>query len=46
MKDDVNDELHDGTPKIIILSDGVLNWNKVSKSSNKPKGDHATHFKS
>jgi hypothetical protein len=46
MKDDVNDEVPNGTPKILIPSNGVLNWNKVSKSSNKPKRNHATHFKS
>jgi len=40
----VNDEMLDGTPKILISFDGVLNWNKMSKSSNRPKGDHATHF--
>jgi hypothetical protein len=27
MKDDLNDELPNGTPKILILFNGVLNWN-------------------
>jgi hypothetical protein len=44
MKNDVNDEVPNGTPKILIPSNGVLNWNKMSKSNNKPKGNHATDF--
>ncbi len=44
MNDDLNDEMFNETPKIVILSDGVLNQNGVSKSNNKLKGDHATHF--
>jgi hypothetical protein len=44
MKDDLNDELPNGIPKTLILSNGVLNWNGVSKVGGKPKGDHATHF--
>jgi len=44
MKDDVNDEMPNAAPKILIPSNGVLNWNKVLKTSNKPKGDHATHL--
>jgi hypothetical protein len=46
MKDDMNDEVFNGTPKILIPSNGVLNWDKVLKSSDMAKGDHATHFKS
>ncbi len=38
MKDDVNDEVPNGNPKILILLDGVL------KLGGKPKGDHVTHF--
>ncbi len=38
MKDDVKVKMSNGTPKILILLDGVL------KSSDKPEGDHATHF--
>jgi len=45
MKDDVNDEVSNGTPKIIILSNGVVNWDGVLKSSNRLKGDHATHLR-
>ncbi len=44
MKDDVNDEVSNGIPKIIILSNGVVNWDGVLKSSNRLKGDHATHL--
>jgi hypothetical protein len=38
MKDDVNDEVPNGTPKILIPFDGVL------KLGDKPKGDHGTHL--
>jgi hypothetical protein len=44
MKDDVNDEVPDGTPKILILSNGVLNLDEVIKLGSKPKGDHVTHL--
>jgi hypothetical protein len=44
MKDDVNDEVPNGTPKILIICNGVVNWDGVLKSSGKQKGDHATHF--
>jgi len=42
MKDDLNDEVPNGTPKTLIPFNGVLNWDGVSKSSGKPKG--VTHF--
>ncbi len=32
------------TPKIIIPSDGVVNWDGVLKFGGRLKGDHATHF--
>jgi hypothetical protein len=44
MKDDMNNEISNGTPKILIPSNGVINWDGVLKSSNKSKGDHVTHF--
>ncbi len=44
MKDDVNDEVPNGTPKTLILSDGVENWDGVLKSGNRLKGDHVTHL--
>ncbi len=44
MKDDVNDGVPNGTPKTLILSNGVVIRDGVLKSSGRPKGDHATHF--
>jgi hypothetical protein len=44
MKDDVKDEIPNGTPKTQIPSDGVLNKDGVSKLGDKPKGGHAAHF--
>jgi hypothetical protein len=38
IKDDVNDEVPNGTLKILIPFYGVL------KLGGKPKGDHATHL--
>ncbi len=44
MKDDVNGEMPNGTPKTIIPSNGVVNWDGTLKSSNRLKGDHVTHL--
>jgi hypothetical protein len=44
MKDDVNNEVPNGTPKILIISDGVLNRDGVSKSNGRPEGDYVAHF--
>jgi hypothetical protein len=44
MKTNVNDLVPNGTPKTLISSDGVINWDGVLKSNGKPKGDHATHL--
>jgi hypothetical protein len=44
MKDDVNDEVPNGNPKILIHLYGVLNWEGVLKLGGKPKGGHVTHF--
>jgi hypothetical protein len=44
IKDDVNDEVPNGTPKILIPFYGVLNWDGVLKLGGKPKGDHGTHL--
>jgi hypothetical protein len=41
MKDDVNDEVPNWIPKIIIPCSGVLNLDGVIKLSNKLKRDHA-----
>ncbi len=37
MKDDVNDEMPNGTPKTLILSNGVVNWDGVLKLGDRPK---------
>jgi hypothetical protein len=44
MKDNVKDEMSNGTPKTLIISNGVLNMDGVSKLGNRPKGDHVAHF--
>jgi hypothetical protein len=44
IKDDVNDEMSNGTLKTLIFFDKVINWNELLKSCGKLKGDHATHF--
>jgi hypothetical protein len=44
MKDDLNDELPNGIPKILIPSNGVLNWDGVLKLGDMSEGDYATHF--
>jgi hypothetical protein len=44
MKDDLNDEVSNGTPKILIPFDSVFNWDEVSKLKGKLEGYHATHF--
>jgi hypothetical protein len=44
MKDDVKVTVLSGTPKILILLDGVVNWDGVLKSGGRLEGDHATHL--
>ncbi len=44
MKDDMNVEVLNGTPKTLITCNGVLNWDGVLKSSSRLKWDHITHF--
>jgi hypothetical protein len=44
MKDDLNDEVPNGTLNILILSDGVLNLDRVLKLNSNLKGDYATHL--
>jgi hypothetical protein len=39
MKEDVNDEVYNGTFKTLIPSNGVLNLDGVSKSNCKPRKD-------
>jgi hypothetical protein len=38
MKDDLNDEVFNGTAKTLIPFNGVLNWDGVSKSNDKLEG--------
>ncbi len=44
MKDNVKVKVPNGTPKTLILSNGVVNWDGVLKSSDRLEGDHAMHF--
>jgi hypothetical protein len=44
MKDDVKDEIPNGTPKILFFSNGVLNKDGVSKFNDKLKGGYVAHF--
>jgi hypothetical protein len=44
MKDDVKVKVPNGTPRILILSNGVVNWDGVLKSNGNPEGNHATYF--
>ncbi len=44
MKDDLNDEVPNETPKTLIPYDGMLNQDGVWKSRGKPKEDHVKHF--
>ncbi len=44
MKDDLNDEVPNVTPKS-FPSNGVLTWDGMSKLGGRLERDHATHFK-
>jgi hypothetical protein len=44
MKDDVIDEMPNGTPKTLILFNKVVKWDGVLKLGDKLEGDHATHL--
>jgi hypothetical protein len=44
MKDDVKVDVPNGTPKILIPSNGVVNWDGEFKSYGRPRSNHATHF--
>jgi len=44
MKDDVKIKVTNGTPKTLILLDGVVNWDGVLKFGGRLDNDHATHF--
>ncbi len=44
IKDDVNDKVPNGAPKILIPLDGVVNWDGVLKLDEKLEGDYVTNF--
>jgi hypothetical protein len=44
MKDNVKVKVPNGTPKTLILLNGLVNWDGVLKSNGRPEGDHAMHF--
>ncbi len=44
MKDDVKITMPNGTPKILIPSNGVVNQDGVLKFGGMLENDHATHF--
>jgi hypothetical protein len=44
MKDDVKIKVPNGTPKTLIPSNGVVNWDGVLKFGGRPKVDHFMHF--
>jgi hypothetical protein len=44
MKDDVNNDVTNVTPKILIPFDGVVNWDGLLKLNDMLEGDHVTHF--
>jgi hypothetical protein len=44
MKDYMNDEMPNGTPKTLIPFNWVVNLDGVLKSSDKLEGDHAKHL--
>jgi hypothetical protein len=44
MKNNVKDKIPNGTPKTLIISNGVLNMDGVSKLGDRLEGDHVAHF--
>ncbi len=44
MKDDVKVTMPNGTPRILIPLDGVVNWDEVLKFGGMLEGDHVTHL--
>jgi hypothetical protein len=44
IKDDVNDGVLTGTPKILIPFNGVINWDGVLKLGGRQEGNHAAHL--
>jgi hypothetical protein len=44
MKDNVKVKVPNITPKTLILSNGVVNWDGVLKFGGRLEGGHATHL--
>ncbi len=44
MKDDVKIKVPNKTPKILIFSNGVINWDGVLKFGGRVEDDRAMHF--
>jgi len=44
MKDDMKVKMPNGTPKTLIPSNGVVNWEGVLKYGGRLEGDYATPF--
>jgi hypothetical protein len=44
MKNDVKNEVPNGTSKTLIPSDGVVNWDGLLKFDGRLEGDQLTHF--
>jgi hypothetical protein len=45
MKNDVKVKVPNETPKTLILSNEVVNWDGVLKFGAKAEGDHVTHLR-
>jgi hypothetical protein len=44
INDDVKVDVPNGTPKILIPFNGVVNWDGVLKSYGRLESNHVTHF--
>jgi hypothetical protein len=44
MKDDVKVKVPNETSKILVLSNGVVNWDGELKSGGRLEGDHVMHL--
>jgi hypothetical protein len=44
LKNVLNHEMFNGTPKTLVPSNEVVNWDGVLKLCGKVEGDHVAHF--
>jgi hypothetical protein len=44
MKDVMNHKMFNGTPKTMVPSNGVVNWDGVLKLGGRVEGDHVEEF--